>query len=331
MATPSRVKEKAALAERLIAQSANTPPGNPQTAPSAPKPELAVVTDSPPSARSLTGNPYAIDPSAAAPRSMEPAMDDWRHKYSVLQGMFDKSRSDNALKVSQLESQIGVLTTMAQKPTTIQDTFHPQVPQKSSSYGLTEEQIEEMGGQEFIDAIGQISAAGAAQEIESLKMELGTIRESQTETLDDMFYSRLSEISPSWRTINADDRFNDWLEDGEGLSGIARKNFLTNAYDNRDAETASKYFNQFAELLPTEPGLNPNAISDYVPERTGGGGPNQGANGAMYTPASIQQFFKDRGLGKWKGKEDEAAAIERDIFAAQKDGRIMLTGGRKSA
>jgi len=336
MATPSKVKEKAALAERLIAQRANTPKGDQPTAPSAPKPELAVVTDAPPAAPQPArqgANPYAVNPSAApSGRPAEPATDDWKHKYNVLQGMFDKTRSDNAQRISQLENQISILTTMAQQPAapTYQETFHP-AGATPSDYGMTEEQIEELGGQEFVDAIGKISAAGAASEIAALRKELGQVQASQTETQEDLFYSRLSELSPSWRAINKDARFDEWLDGDEGLSGIARKNFLTNAYDNRDAEMAARYFNQFAELLPTEPGLNnPNAITDFVPDTTGGGAP-AGANAVFYTPESIQQFFKDRGLGRFKGREDEAAAIERDIFAAQKEGRIMPAGGRRSA
>jgi hypothetical protein len=338
MAAPKKVKEKAALAEKLIAQSANTPKGDPQAAPSAPKPELAVVTDpvaapkAPEAPRSLEGNPYAVPQGQAT--TAEPVTEDWRHKYNVLQGMFDKSRSESSERISQLENQIGLLTTMAQQPqTTYQDTFHPTVPQAphDPTYGLTEEQIEEMGGQEFVDFVGQISAAGAASQIAELKQELGNIRETQTETEESIFYSRLTELSPNWRAINKDPRFDEWLNDGEGLSGIARKNFLTNAYDNRDAETSARYFNQFAELLPREPGLdNPNTITDFVPDTTGGGAP-PGANSVFYTPESIQAFFKDRGLGRWKGREDEAAAIERDIFAAQKEGRIMPAGGRRSA
>ena len=333
MATPRKVKEKAALAERLIAQSVKTPAGNPPE-PQPPQPALAVVTDPiVPAVPDQRANPYAVDPTAApvSARPAEPVQDDWKHKYSVLQGMFDKSRSENANRITQLENQIGVLTTMAAQPTTHQDTFHPDIPPQNLNYGLTEEQIEEIGGQEFVDAIGKISSAGAAGEIASLKQELGSIKESQTETLEDIFYARLSELSPHWRAINKDDRFNEWLNEGEGLSGIARNNFLINAYDNRDAETAARYFNQFAELLPTEPGLNPDALTDFIPDFTGGGGPTSNTTGAIYTPASIQAFFKDRGLGKFKGREDEAAAIERDIFAAQKEGRIMLAGGRKSA
>ena len=37
----------------------------------------------------------------------------------------------------------------------------------------------------------------------------------------------------------------------------------------------------------------------------------------------ITKFFKDVQLGKYKGREKERDRIERDIFAAQKQGRIV--------
>ena len=330
MATPSKVRIKAELAERLIAERSNTL--REDQAPAARKPELMAVTPTVTDANAPRQNPYAVNPTAIQ-RPAEPAQQDsdWKHKYSVLQGIFDKSRSENSDRINQLQNQINVLTTMASKPTTYQDTFHPDVPTQDPNYGLTEEQIEEIGGQDFVDAIGKISSAKAESQIATLRQELSAMQADQNESKEDTFYRRLGELSPNWKAINKDDRFKSWLNDSDGLSGIPRNNFLINAYDNRDAETSARYFNQFAELLPTDPSLNPDVMTDFVPNSTGGGGPLTNASGAIYTRATIQQFFKDRGLGKFKGREEEAAAIERDIFAAQKEGRIMLTGGRKSA
>jgi hypothetical protein len=42
----------------------------------------------------------------------------------------------------------------------------------------------------------------------------------------------------------------------------------------------------------------------------------------MYAPGDIAKFFNDVKQGKYKGKEAERDRIERDIFAAQREGRI---------
>ena len=219
---------------------------------------------------------------------------------------------------------------MARTPATptIQETFHPPTPTvapTAADYGFTDEQAEEFGGEEFIAAIAKISAAEAARELSGLKQDVLSLQETQTESTESAFYTLLTTLCPNWREINEDDRFEKWLEESDGLSGIPRKNFVTNAYDNRDAETAARYFIEFAGLL-SPPSLDPAALQDIVPERAGGGLPPKTPAGNIYTPKGIAAFFKDKGLGKFKGREAEAAAIENDIFAAQQEGRIMLPG-----
>ena len=44
--------------------------------------------------------------------------------------------------------------------------------------------------------------------------------------------------------------------------------------------------------------------------------------GKTYSRADITKFFEDVRFGKYKGREDERAKKERDIFAAQQEGRI---------
>jgi hypothetical protein len=42
-----------------------------------------------------------------------------------------------------------------------------------------------------------------------------------------------------------------------------------------------------------------------------------------YTANDIKTFFSDVQRGKFKGKEQERDRKERDIFAAQREGRIV--------
>lgn len=335
MAAPKKVKDMANLADRLIAQRADptTPPGGP-VAPVDTPPELAVVvdppvTDKPPQLE----NPYAIDPAtlaaiptvrpAAAPAAAAPKPEGWEHKYNVLKGMMDRAKTDSNDRILQLENQIEVLTKMARQPGP-QETFHSTETPTMSDYGISDEDIEALGGQEFIDQILKISAAGAATEIAELRGEVDSLRNSQTESNEDLFYTQLSTLSPQWRAINKDDRFNEWLLEDEGLSGIPKKSFLENAYENRDADTSARYFNEFLKLLPGSPDLQPAITEEILPDASaGGGGPAVMPSDNIYTPQSINAFYKDKGLGKFKGREAEAEAIEKDIFAAQQEGRIV--------
>jgi hypothetical protein len=64
-------------------------------------------------------------------------------------------------------------------------------------------------------------------------------------------------------------------------------------------------------------------------ERQVAPGRSRGSSGAAnqtsksYTPDDIKAFFNDVRSGKFKGREAERDRTERDIFAAQREGRIM--------
>ncbi len=335
MAAPRKVKESAKLAETLIARAkeGKTPEGDPPQ-PAAVKPDLAVVTDNPtptpPTGGSVVGSEYAIaPPKTPVPQLTAPAVAvapgpaDWEHKFNVLKGMFDKQRSEDRDRILQLGNQIDTLMRMSDKPTTIQDTFHPEQP-TAESYGMTEEEIEALGGEDFVESIRKISAAGAAPQIAALTSEVTGIRKTQLDSAEDNFYGQLNLLCPTWADINKNDLFEAWLMEPEGLSGIPRRNFLTSAYDDKDAVTAARYFNSFAAAVTSPPTLNPSVLEDVIPLNSGGGSPLPATvQGTIYSGESIKNFYRDLGMGRFKGREGEAKAIEADIFAAQNEGRII--------
>lgn len=329
MVAPKKVTAMADLANRLIAErSTPTTSTEGPTAPIEQPPKLSVVNDAPVAKEEPQGvNEYAIDPALLTPTQapknvVAPQPSDWEHKYNVLKGMMDRTNADNTDRIGQLENQISILSSMA-RPTSPQETFHPTAAPQASDYGMSEEEIEALGGQDFVDSLIKISAAGSAVEISELRDEIHSLRDSQTESKEDIFYNQLSSLCPQWRVINKDDGFKAWLLGDEGLSGIEKKSFLENAYENKDAATSARYFNEYLRLQPGSPGLNPDVISDIIPNASGGGAPPSVPSGNIYTRQTILKFFKDRGLGRFKGKEEEAEAIERDIFAAQREGRII--------
>jgi len=60
-----------------------------------------------------------------------------------------------------------------------------------------------------------------------------------------------------------------------------------------------------------------------APGRSRNTGAPSNSNARTYSPVDIQKFFNDVRSGKYKGREQERDRIERDIFAAQRDGRIV--------
>jgi hypothetical protein len=46
-------------------------------------------------------------------------------------------------------------------------------------------------------------------------------------------------------------------------------------------------------------------------------------SGKQWTRKDIKQFYADKAAGKYAGREDQAKAIEADIFAAPAQGRVV--------
>jgi hypothetical protein len=59
------------------------------------------------------------------------------------------------------------------------------------------------------------------------------------------------------------------------------------------------------------------------PGRGRSGGAGVPSESQTYSTEDIKMFFNDVRMGKYKGREDERGRIERDIFAAQREGRIV--------
>jgi hypothetical protein len=62
------------------------------------------------------------------------------------------------------------------------------------------------------------------------------------------------------------------------------------------------------------------------PGRSRNGGSPSGNQAKVYGPEDIKKFFDDVRKGVYQGKEAERDRIERDIFAAQRENRIVATG-----
>ena len=66
---------------------------------------------------------------------------------------------------------------------------------------------------------------------------------------------------------------------------------------------------------------NPELAKQVAPGRGRSAKPTA-SEGKTYTTADIKKFFEDVRMGKYKSREEERGKIERDIFAAQQEGRI---------
>jgi hypothetical protein len=140
--------------------------------------------------------------------------------------------------------------------------------------------------------------------------------ESQVRSKEDQFYHDLTEAVPNWEAINDDERFHKWLAEEMPMTGRQRQTFLADAQKRFDARTVTGFFTQWQQEQSGESVLldTTTTSNEYLDDR--------GQATEVWTAADIEAFYKDKKLGRFRGREDEARQIEMRIFRAQNQGRV---------
>ena len=261
----------------------------------------------------------------------------FEQKYKTLQGMYNAEvphlKATNQNLSNRLNQMEQLITSMdAAKPA------QPVEPAKAPSL-VTQADIDEYG--ESIDVMRKVSkeeSATAQNRIAELENRLQQLQtnvlpkveqaaQNAKSSQEQIFWSELGKSVPNWKAINGDQDFQTWLLDIDPLTGISRQSYLDDAQRQFDATRVSNFFTTWESLNgpPNAQSANPVKELDkqIAPKRGRNTGTPASNSGQTYSPADIKTFFKDVQLGKYKGREKERDRIERDIFAAQTDGRIV--------
>lgn len=260
-------------------------------------------------------------------------------RYKTLQGMYNadttRLRAENQQinqRVAQLEQLLASLSESAAKP------------QQTATKLVTEKDIEEYGDSiEVMRRVTEESLSARDNRIAELEQ---MIRQMQTSVIprveqvahkqavssEQMFWSELTAAVPNWRDINADQNFLNWLMEVDPLTGMSRQTYLEDAQRNLDTRRVVNFFTAWQGNVGQSVAQSPrDAVASELdrqvaPGRSRGGGAPSKDQSKTYAPKDIQKFFDDVRKGVYRGKEAERDRIERDIFAAQRENRIVANG-----
>jgi hypothetical protein len=336
MALPEQIRKQSEAVKELYKQlndpdagegDANQPPAN--------EPAEPPVADS--------GNGNAAPPPASEQGSGASDGEQWEHKYKTIQGMFNSQMRTAQDRITHLES---LLATMAEKPAAAAPALAAPVPVMSQP--LVTDADEKEYGRETLDLVRRVckeelSAMGSAfnalqAQVQQLSVSLNTnilpkvdnVAFQQKRSAEDRFWESLTRAVPDWQRINADPVFQSWLLEVDSLTGQTRQKFLEEAQSRWDSSRVIAFFNKFAEIKGSpnnsaaQPPRAPSELEKQVaPGRSRSTPSTSSQQAATYTQADIAKFYGDVARGLYKGREQEKARIERDIFAAQRDGRIV--------
>ena len=262
--------------------------------------------------------------------------EDWQQKYQTLQGMYN---ADVPRLTAQNQELAGRITQMEQLIATMQVAQPVPTPEPQTT--LTAEEVDEYG--ESIDIMRKVSEEAAGSVRQQLTELQQTVRQmqgavlprveqiasQQAQTVEQNFWADLTNLVPNWRDINGNEDFQNWLLETDPLSGLTRQTYLDDAQRIMDPSRVASFFESWLQLSGTAT-AQPNRTAatselekQVTPGRSRNTGAPQGKEQKTYTPRDITKFFADVRTGKFKGKEEERDKIERDIFAAQREGRIV--------
>lgn len=262
----------------------------------------------------------------------------YEKRYKTLQGMYNADTVRLRAENQQLNQR---LTQMEQLLSSL--SASPAPAYAADKKLITDKDIEEYGDSiEVMRRVSEESLTARDNRIAELEhmirqMQISVlprveqVAQKQAVSSEQSFWAELSAKVPNWRDINADQGFLDWLMEVDPLTGVARQNYLEDAQRSMDVYRVANFFNAWQGNGSQQVAQPPrSAVSELdrqvAPGRSRNGNGPAASQSKTYTRADITKFFDDVRKGVYRGKEADRDRIERDIFAAQREDRIVATG-----
>lgn len=335
---PPQVRRRARQAEELQKQLLEQQEGGEggEGGGSPPAPQEAPPADGGEQRQPVTEPP----PAEVAPTGAE-----WEQRYRTLQGKYDREIPQMRAQIQSLEGLIATMRTAPPSPSLPAPETVTQAPP------VSEEDLQAFGP-ELVEASRRWARAEVRAELDDMKNEIRGLRAGQdrqqaqtaTNKLELELNSDPELANGVWQRLNHDNDFIQWLQEVDPFSGVSRYVMLNHAYAGGDADRTGRFFKAYmrehTDRIPPAPappqtytnGSNgfvgdtgqPPRLEDFAapgraPRATpGGGAPEK----RIWTNRDITAFYEDRTRGKYRGREDEAERLERDIFDAASEGRV---------
>lgn len=282
------------------------------------------------------------DDQQGEPQRQQPQQGDFEHKYNVLRGKYDKEvpalhaqLRDMQSRQAQLESMLAQMNRPAEQ--------QPQQQQAAPSFNkLTPEEVEEYG-EDLIDVIRRAAMEAVSSQISTLESKLnnigqqvGGVTQVVSETKRDKVFAKLDREVENWRELNRSPEFLEWLRETDPYSGNQRGVMLRRAFDEANGDRVTAFFkgflNEHAAVSPSQPeGSREKGKPKVDANRLvapGKSRANKASAGAQedkryYTEQEINEFYKSVSRGDYRKKPEEKDKIERDIFRALNEGRVV--------
>lgn len=266
-------------------------------------------------------NEPAHQPNAEPPKTEDANY--WRQRFEVMQGKYNA-------EVPRLVEQVNTLNTQMQELVSQKGQTEEVTGKRNVSAEEALANLHDTYGSELTDAIDALIHA----RMQGVEEKVSKVETATAQTAAEKFFGYLDEHAEGWKALNTDPGFLSFLETEDDISGIPYKAIITNAFNNGNAGRVAKIFNHYKQINnlgtpPSSKGGNeppkPDALA-APPKRGGSGQPPANAQSKqdrVFKMAEINAFYKNLELGRYRGKEAEAQALEHEILLANQQGRIV--------
>lgn len=330
MSLPEQLQKQVDQAEAIAAQFYGSKEGESS-------PESA-ATETPAEAAATETTEQAASQQTAAPQQREDENSEtYAQRWRSLQGVYNATAS----KARELETRAAQLESLL---TSLQNSPQPQ--QQIEQRHLREADTETFGADmvDFAKRAAKEEVAPLVSAIMALRDEVSALKgvtpvvntlvANQRMSAQERFFQEVAVAVPDWQSINNDGKFHDWLLTPDPMTGITRQAYLADAQRLYDAPRAANIFNiwkQVSGVVPAareqsraQPNKAANELERQVAPGRASAAPVQTREQArMWSTDDITKFYADVRNGKYRSREAERAELERDIFLAQRDGRIQ--------
>jgi outer membrane biosynthesis protein TonB len=344
MALPAEIQKIQEEGEKLEAELYGKPavppalPAEPVTVPEPapePPPEEPVPAPAEP----------APEPSPEPTPELVPAPvkpEDFKHKYDVLQGKYNKEvprlaenvRASNDAIISLRDENSRLLAVITEFRRTATGDPKPAAPVDTAID--TDPDVSYLKN-EYPDVAKAVTKLVTAKDV-AIQKQLETLNQNLTQVLtetkvnkEEKFYNILDTRVKNWEEINNSVEFKTWSAKPDRYTGQSKTSLIKAASQRLDGNTTANFFEDFlAETAPapTEPvppasprkpaNLHPPRPSTArIPER-----PATEPQKEIITTAQITAFTDDVRRGKFIGREAEQKLLEAEVDLAAMEGRI---------
>lgn len=343
MALPDQIRQQSEAIKALY-EKPTTPPTS--SDPAQPVGDDDVVPPIEPEANS-TVEPVA--PGSPPEQGDDPNSETFEQRWRSLQGIHNADLQRAQAREREDRERIERLERLLASIPTPTETRPPAPEPEERVEFVSERDRQEYG--ESIDVMRRVSqeeVASVAQRLSQLETQIShlissintnvvptvqNVAQRQAETAQETFWRSIEQSAPNWKQINNDPDFHAWLLAVDPLTNTTRQSHLEQAQQSLNATRVVAFFNAFSDSTgkyktnataqPTRSAQATELERQVAPGRSRSANAPTSQTAPTYTPMQIKKFFDDVRTGKYKGRETERNRIERDIFAAQQDGRIL--------